>query len=120
MSQDDFHVDRLLVFAPLAGTSCAVLSGKMSARACLSVLRPGTQKPCPAERSPLLWGFRGATYGRMRGRPVMCRKDKKQPGPEPERLKIEGDWEEAIKQGLKAPPPPKDKKKGDKPARNRD
>ena len=50
----------------------------------------------------------------------MCRKDKKQPGPEPERLKIEGDWEEAIKQGLKAPPPPKDKKKGDKPARNRD
>lgn len=31
---------------------------------------------------------------------------KPKPGPEPERLKIEGDWEDAIKKALKTPRPP--------------
>jgi len=32
------------------------------------------------------------------------RKPQKKRGPEPERVKIEGDWEEAMKKALKAPP----------------
>lgn len=28
-------------------------------------------------------------------------------GPKPEHLKLEGDWEEAVKNALKKPPPPK-------------
>jgi len=31
-------------------------------------------------------------------------------GPEPERVKIEGDWEEAMKKALKAPPQKKPQK----------
>jgi hypothetical protein len=31
-------------------------------------------------------------------------------GPEPERLKIEGDWQEAVKKALKKKPPAKPKK----------
>lgn len=34
----------------------------------------------------------------------------KQRGPEPERVKIEGDWEEAMKKALKAPPQKKPEK----------
>lgn len=34
------------------------------------------------------------------------KRDKKPPGPEPERLKIEGDWQDAMKQALKKPRPP--------------
>lgn len=34
--------------------------------------------------------------------------EKRPPGPEPERLKIEGfeNWEDAVRAGLKKPPPP--------------
>lgn len=33
--------------------------------------------------------------------------DAKRPrGPEPERLKIEGDWEDALRTALRKPPPP--------------
>lgn len=34
-------------------------------------------------------------------------------GPEPERLKIDGDWEDAVKKALDAKPPPKDQSGGD-------
>lgn len=34
----------------------------------------------------------------------MC--DKKDPGPDPDRLKLEGDWEEAIGDALKKDRPP--------------
>ena len=46
--------------------------------------------------------------------------DKSQPGPDPDRLKIEGDWEEAVGRALEKkrpaegwpePPPPPRKKK---------
>jgi len=30
---------------------------------------------------------------------------KKKPGPKPERLKINGDWEDAVKKALKRKPP---------------
>lgn len=32
--------------------------------------------------------------------------ERKQPGPEPERLKIDGDWEDAIRRALKVKRPP--------------
>lgn len=45
--------------------------------------------------------------------------DQSKPGPEPERVKIEGDWEEAVSKALKKqkpdegwPEPPKSDKKG--------
>jgi len=41
--------------------------------------------------------------GRMTG---MARK----PGPKPDRLKVDGDWEDAVKKALQAPKPPKKKK----------
>jgi hypothetical protein len=31
----------------------------------------------------------------------------RQPGPKPEHIAIEGDWEDAVKKALKKPPPPK-------------
>lgn len=36
------------------------------------------------------------------------------PGPEPERLQIDGDWEDAVRDALKKPPPKKqpDEKQG--------
>jgi len=33
----------------------------------------------------------------------------KRRGPDPERLKVEGPWEEAVKKALKKPKPPKKK-----------
>jgi len=32
---------------------------------------------------------------------------KEPPGPKPEHVHIEGDWEDAVKKALKKPPPPK-------------
>jgi hypothetical protein len=34
-------------------------------------------------------------------------KKKRPRGPEPERLKVEGEWEDAVKTALKKPPPPR-------------
>ena len=34
-------------------------------------------------------------------------KDRKHPGPDPETLKIEGDWEDAVRKALRKPPPAK-------------
>ena len=34
-------------------------------------------------------------------------------GPSPERLRIDGDWEDAVKKALKKGPPPKELKKGE-------
>ncbi len=31
---------------------------------------------------------------------------KRQPGPEADTLRIEGDWEDAVKKALRKPPPP--------------
>lgn len=36
----------------------------------------------------------------------MSKKRKKKPGPKPERLKLEGDWKDAIKKALKKTLPP--------------
>lgn len=44
--------------------------------------------------------------------------EKQNPGPEPERLKIDGPWGDAVKKALDAPPPQDDDKppaKGKKP-----
>jgi hypothetical protein len=35
--------------------------------------------------------------------------ERRPPGPDPERLKVEGDWEEAVRKALSKPPPPKEK-----------
>jgi len=35
------------------------------------------------------------------------KKERTVPGPKPEHVHIEGDWEEAVKKALKKPPPPK-------------
>ena len=32
----------------------------------------------------------------------------KKRGPNPERLKLEGDWEERVREALERPPPPKE------------
>lgn len=37
----------------------------------------------------------------------MAEKEKKPPGPEPERLKLKGDWETLMKKALAKPRPPK-------------
>lgn len=39
---------------------------------------------------------------------------KSRPGPKPERVKINDDWEKAVKKALKSPPPPKKGKDGEK------
>jgi len=43
------------------------------------------------------------------GRFPGSRQRKRNPGPKPEYVHIEGDWEDAVKRALKKPPPPKPK-----------
>ena len=50
--------------------------------------------------------------------PIASEPDEFKPGPDPERLKVEGDWEEAVKKAMRKKNPPRGWAKPEKRAKD--